>query len=83
MERLSHKTNKAVDNGEWKSIQLKKGGPYLSHLFFIDDLILFTEANDDPVNMIQNSIQDWRIRVEDQLDKNLHVIFSEHLHVKS
>jgi len=44
MERLSHLIEEAIRTRTWQPVFASKGGPPLSHLFFIDDLILFREA---------------------------------------
>ena len=43
MEKLSHLIQSAVDYGYWKAVKASQSGPKISHLFFVDDLILFTE----------------------------------------
>lgn len=45
LERPSHLINAKVDSGEWKPISLSQRGPSLSHLMFIDDVILFLRLN--------------------------------------
>lgn len=45
IERLSQAISQEVYHDSWKPIQLKRGGPLLSHLFFADDLILFNIAD--------------------------------------
>ncbi|KAL5832772.1 hypothetical protein ACOSQ3_016446 [Xanthoceras sorbifolium] len=46
MEKLSHLIEQKVEEDMWKTIQISRGGPRISHLFFADDLILFGEASD-------------------------------------
>lgn len=53
IERLFYLINLAVDNKFWKHIWLVRGDPMLSHLAFVDDLILFAEASMDQVEVIQ------------------------------
>lgn len=36
-----------VDDGSWKPLKASRGGIWVSHLFFADDLLLFAEANRD------------------------------------
>ncbi|KAL1548779.1 hypothetical protein AAHA92_16968 [Salvia divinorum] len=45
MERLSHTINKAAEEGRWVPMRLSKGGSPISHLFFVDDLVLFSRAD--------------------------------------
>ena len=44
-------------SGRWKPIQLGANGLGLSHLFFADDLILFSKANIDQVIVIDEILQ--------------------------
>lgn len=44
MERLDHLIEEKVEQGLWKPISVNRGGPKLSHLCFVDDLILFSKA---------------------------------------
>lgn len=52
MERLSQMINVAVDSNLWKPIQLGRKGPKLSHLVFVDDLILYVEAFMNQVEIV-------------------------------
>ena len=45
MEKLSHTIQHAIEMNYWKPIQSSQSGPFISHLFFADDLILFSEAS--------------------------------------
>nr|KYP63778.1 Putative ribonuclease H protein At1g65750 family [Cajanus cajan] len=56
MERLFHFIEIAVTHKLWKPIKLSKGGPPLSYLAFADDLILFSEASMDQVEIIQQCL---------------------------
>ncbi|XP_060962046.1 uncharacterized protein LOC115719437 [Cannabis sativa] len=44
-EVLSRLFEEGLRNGEMKGIRLSRGGPVLSHLFFVDDLILVGRVN--------------------------------------
>jgi hypothetical protein len=44
MEKLSHMILEAVDDSRWKLVTLSRNGPPLSHLFFADDVLLFSKA---------------------------------------
>jgi len=43
-----------VEHKVWNPIRLSRGGPLISHLAFADDLILFTEASLEQVELISN-----------------------------
>lgn len=45
MEVLSQQTMGAVEDGSGATVNIKCGGPKLSHFFFVDDLLLFREAS--------------------------------------
>ena len=57
MERLNHVIYEAVENGAWKPIQLSRTGPNLSHIFFADDLILFTKASVDQIKTMMKCLE--------------------------
>lgn len=42
--KLYHIIMQTVEEGEWKVIKVGKQGPTVSHLIFVDDLLLFGEA---------------------------------------
>lgn len=42
----------AVRQGLWKGIKLSRHGPELTHLFFADDLVLFSEASIEQLQVI-------------------------------
>ena len=52
MECLGHTINQVDLEGIWKPIMLSRNGPPLSHLFFADDLILFSEASEGHIRVI-------------------------------
>lgn len=45
MDKLSHLISHAVSEGSWKSLRAGSRGPWVSHLMFADDLLLFGQAN--------------------------------------
>ena len=57
MERLGHLINDSINSGQWKPIRLSRNGPLLSHLFFVDDLILFGEASTEQMDVIKPRVQ--------------------------
>lgn len=36
----------AIDQEQWKHISLVRGGPHISHLAFVDDVLLYEEASE-------------------------------------
>lgn len=46
VERLAHLIDREVRYHHWKPIKMSKSGPYILHLFFVDDLLLFGEASE-------------------------------------
>lgn len=57
MERLGHIINQAVSKGSWKAIRLSKNGPLISHLLFVDDMVLFAEASSAQIQIILNCLK--------------------------
>lgn len=47
IERLSHLINESVQKGEWKGINLSMYSPVLTHIFFSNDMVLFSEATEN------------------------------------
>ena len=56
MERLGHIIQSVVEEGKWKTIQFSCNGPKLSHLFFVDDLILFSKALVEQISIVKNCL---------------------------
>lgn len=75
IERLSHGISTAVDMGLWNPIQLSRGGPKLSHMFFADDLIMFTEASEDQLNVVMNVLEDFCVCSGEKVNINKSAIF--------
>ena len=59
IERLGHVICSAVELGSWKPIKLSRNGPHLSHLFFVDDLILFAEALVDQIKVVMDCLDQF------------------------
>jgi hypothetical protein len=52
MEKLSLTISEATQNNYWKPVQVSKNGPRFSHLFFADDVLLFSKATCDQCRLI-------------------------------
>ena len=56
MKRLGHVINQVVAKDKWKPIRLSRNCPPLSHLFFVNDLLLFIEANPNQMEIIMECL---------------------------
>jgi hypothetical protein len=56
MEKLSHLINYAIETKQWKPVRASGSGPFISHLFFADDLILFSEASDYQASVLKGCL---------------------------
>lgn len=52
LERLADLIGKKVEQGRWKPMQLVRKGPKLSQMSFADDLVLFTEASIEQIDVV-------------------------------
>jgi hypothetical protein len=59
MEYLSLKILEACDNNSWKAVKVSRRGPSISHLFFVDDLLLFAEASSSCCLTITRILEDF------------------------
>src|SRR2546430_2201133 len=66
---------------QWKPIKLGKRGLPLSHLFFADDLLLFSHADEEQVSLVKNILTKFAI-ISGQLvnDTKTRVFFSKNVH---
>lgn len=56
MERLSHIISEEVEKGRWRGIKLSRGVPLITHLFFADDMVLFTKANINQISVVKECL---------------------------
>lgn len=56
IERLVHLIKDCVVQESWKPFRVTKNGPFISHVFFTDDLVLFTESSKSQMSTIQNCL---------------------------
>ena len=57
MEYLSNLIEEKCVDGSWPTIKASRGNIGISHLIFSDDLILFSEANDEACEAISDVLQ--------------------------
>ncbi|KAK4257184.1 hypothetical protein QN277_006806 [Acacia crassicarpa] len=59
MERLGHLIRAECEARRWKPFSFKRSGPHISHLFFADDLILFTEASPNQMEEVRRVMKNF------------------------
>ena len=59
MERLSNMISFKDENKLWKGIEITRGGPSITHLFFADDLMLFGQATMSNCNTIMQVMDEF------------------------
>ncbi|XP_061353784.1 uncharacterized protein LOC133298506 [Gastrolobium bilobum] len=52
MEKLTHLILDEVGNKKWLPIRAGRNGPFVSHLLFVDDIVLFAEASSSQLECI-------------------------------
>lgn len=57
MERLGHWIEKKVEEERLKPLKASRSGPGLSYLFFADDLLLFSEADEDQLGCLREGLE--------------------------
>ena len=56
MDKLSYMISAKVTKGNWKGIKSTTHGPFISHLYFVDDLILFFKASNGQCEIIMDTL---------------------------
>lgn len=59
MEYLSISIAQAINSNSWKPFRLRNHNTEVSHLLFVDDILLFAKANDESINCINSVIQNF------------------------
>lgn len=54
MEKLSIAIFEVVQNGTWQPIKISQQGPPMSHLFFANNILLFTRASSSQVILVSD-----------------------------
>lgn len=56
MDKLSHLIHDVVDFGTWHYLKIGSTNPDISHLIFVDDLILFGVAIEAQIQVFMNTL---------------------------
>lgn len=56
IERLAHEIQQQVNKGKWKPVRASRSGSGISHLFFADDIFLFSKADKAHIQLIQEGL---------------------------
>ncbi|KAH1031612.1 hypothetical protein J1N35_043786 [Gossypium stocksii] len=59
MEWLGHRFHGSISTEEWSPARLSCKGPSLSHLFFADDLVIFSQADLKHSGLLKNFLSDF------------------------
>ncbi|KAK3194849.1 hypothetical protein Dsin_026159 [Dipteronia sinensis] len=59
LEGLTNLMNKAQERGDISGFKCSRGGPVISHLFFADDSLIFTKANDKNYQAIRSILVEY------------------------
>jgi len=78
MKRLSQLISVAVDNELWKPIQVGRKPPKLSHLAFVDDLIIFVEASMEQVEVTSTCLDFFCNNSSEKVSNDKTRIFFSH-----
>ena len=75
MERLSHLILQEVHYGRWRAFRFRQKGPFLSHLFFADDLVLFAKADEGQIRILEEVFHQFCVCSGQKLSKEKSVVF--------
>lgn len=59
IEQLSHGICRAMHSREWRLIRMSRNGTPLTHLFFVDDLLLLAKAVPDQARVINEVLESF------------------------
>ncbi|CAN1191878.1 Putative ribonuclease H protein At1g65750 [Linum perenne] len=75
MERLGHIIDEAARNKQWEPIQLSRGGPLLTHLFYANDLIIFAQASVTQAHVILRCLDCFCTAAGQSINKDKSAVF--------
>ena len=78
---MSRRIKHAVEQGVWKPFPLKGNKASITHLMFVDDLILFGEANIETILAVKAVLHDFSMKfgLFFNLEKCTHASLGMHL----
>lgn len=59
MEDMGHSLKNAVDSNVWRSVRVARNSPGISHIFFVNDLLLFGEASFSQARVIEHVVAEF------------------------
>ena len=80
MEKLSHIICDATNNQQWIPLKASKNDHSISHIMFVDDLILFNEATNTQILVIIQCLSKFCEISSQRVNKNKsHIFFSKNV----
>ncbi|KAK9088519.1 hypothetical protein Scep_027601 [Stephania cephalantha] len=70
MEHLAHGIQTSVEKNEWKGLKLRNDAPIISHIFFVDDMFLFTEASVEQAIVIKDILENFDLCSGQKVNKS-------------
>lgn len=59
MEKLAHIIQSRVADNRWKAVKASRQGPPISHLFFADDLVLFSSSTNAQIQLVRQCLEEF------------------------
>ncbi|KAK2417953.1 hypothetical protein QL285_040194 [Trifolium repens] len=75
MDKLSHLIAEAIEEGRWKPMRAGKNGPPISHLMFVDDLLLFGQATGENMTAVMEVLNQFCTMSGQQVNYDKSAIF--------
>ena len=61
MEYLNLKISNMVEKKRWKPVKTSQSGLTVSHLFFADDLVLFSNSKVDQIQLVKEALEEFSL----------------------